>query len=708
MSYQKLWVTCAHKTSRMMTMCTSRGVLTKYISDITVEPVLFLYMLSTFSQYALFQDLVYSKVCWTRFPEDTSICQNLHNESYKEQLEIVQTLSSHWILMSTISLVVPSLFISMYLGSWSDRFGRKWPVVFPPLGGVCACLVYIVISVRDDVPVDWICLASLLSGLSGGFASCIMSCMTYVASVTTQQTRTVRISRLESMTFFGGTVGPFISGSMLEITGHGYAFFYMMICYAMAFFYALIFVKDITSDGVIIQNDSNGEDDQNRSGRCRNKSSDTNPSSVIATTLSTTSGGDDLEQKEGLLSASDLHVIESIDVNKISPSCDVAKSDDDDLQNCVTSCRNGGNCFVDYNLPDVAQSASISHANHQNGDEGGLREKQREGEDSIMIAVVSGNHHPHSHHHHHHHIQHNRNSMGSSGRNSSLQGHDDGSSAASDDDQRNILRSRRHSSTVEDNENGRSSCCLKYFSTAHCLSAIKTVAKKRENGKRTCLILSLLAGFIFMVITAGEMDVAYLFARADPLKWNYQTYSYYFGFKYGLGAVVLVLAMPLFQRMGVEDSTLAILGIVSRVAALVIYGLSINTYMAFSVPLAAVFSVFTIPATRSLLSKLVNSDEQGKIFAFVAMMEDLCTLSASLIFNSIYPLTRPIMQGLIFLLAAGALIIPIMLMGYVRWKTLRFQEREELTRISKAHLHSVEATDPAALLCLPKDFEVGK
>ncbi|ODM92375.1 Proton-coupled folate transporter [Orchesella cincta] len=684
-------------------MCASRGIFAKYFSEITVEPVLFLYMLSTFSQYALFQDLVYSKVCWTRFSVDSNVCQNLHKEEYKEQLEIVQRLSSHWILMSTISLVIPSILIAMYLGSWSDRFGRKWPVVFPPLGGVCACLVYIVISVRDDVPVDWICLASLLSGLSGGFVSCIMSCMTYVASVTSEANRTVRISRLEAMTFFGGTVGPFISGSMLEITGHAYAFFYMMLCYALAFFYALLFVKDITSDGIIIQNDANvvGEG-QNRSERCRNKSSDTIPSSVVATTLSTSSGGEDLEQKEGLLSASDLHVIEAIDV---TTRCAVG---DDDSQNCMSSCKNGGNCFVDFSLPDVAQSASISHVINQHKGDGEMQEKQCEGEDSTIIAVVATNHHHHPHHGHPHHLQNNRNSMGSSGRNSSLHGHDDGSSAASDDDQRNILRSRRHSSTLGDDEReAESSCCLKYFGTAHCLSAVKTVVKKRENGKRTYLILSLLAGFMFMVITAGEMDVAYLFARAEPLKWNYQTYSYYFGFKYGFGAFVLVLAMPLFQRMGVEDSTLAILGIISRMAALVIYGLSVNTYMAFSVPLVAVFSVFTIPATRSLLSKLVNQDEQGKMFAFVAMMEDLCTLSASLIFNSIYPLTRPIMQGLIFLLAAATLFIPIILMGYVRWKTLKFQS-EESSRLSKAHLHSVEATDPAALLCIPKDFEVGK
>jgi len=52
----------------------------------------------------------------------------------------------------------------------------------------------------------------------------------------------------------------------------------------------------------------------------------------------------------------------------------------------------------------------------------------------------------------------------------------------------------------------------------------------------------------------------------------------------------------------------------------------------------------------------------GKMFAFVAIMEDLCTLTASILFNSIYPLTRPILKGFIFLLAAGLLVIPLVIM----------------------------------------------
>jgi len=169
-----------------------------------------------------------------------------------------------------------------------------------------------------------------------------------------------------------------------------------------------------------------------------------------------------------------------------------------------------------------------------------------------------------------------------------------------------------------------------------------------------------------------------LFERDTPLKWDYQTYSYYFGIKYGLGACSLLLVMPLLQKFKLPDTTICIIGMISRMAGLALYGLSYNSYMSFAVPVVAIFSFFTIPAARALLSKLVSPSEQGKMFAFVAIMEDLCTLFASILFNSLYPLTRPIFHGFIFVLAAALLIIPIIIMWYVgrRLKKLSLYEAQ--------------------------------
>jgi len=87
--------------------------LKNVLSIVTVEPVLFLYMLATFMQYSVFQDLVYQKTCQSNF--NSSVCQNLNNNSYA--LDVVQEQASHWILGSTAALTIPSIIVANYLGS---------------------------------------------------------------------------------------------------------------------------------------------------------------------------------------------------------------------------------------------------------------------------------------------------------------------------------------------------------------------------------------------------------------------------------------------------------------------------------------------------------------------------------------------------------------------------------------------------------------
>jgi PCFT/HCP family folate transporter-like MFS transporter 1/3 len=85
----------------------------KALSIVTVEPVLFLYMLATFMQYSVFQDLVYQKTCQSNF--NSSVCQDLNSNSYA--LDVVQEQASHWILGSTAALTIPSIIVANYLGS---------------------------------------------------------------------------------------------------------------------------------------------------------------------------------------------------------------------------------------------------------------------------------------------------------------------------------------------------------------------------------------------------------------------------------------------------------------------------------------------------------------------------------------------------------------------------------------------------------------
>ena len=50
------------------------------------------------------------------------------------------------------------------MGGWSDLFGRKLPLFLPGVGGVLSSVVYLLVVSIHSMGVEWLCLASVLSG----------------------------------------------------------------------------------------------------------------------------------------------------------------------------------------------------------------------------------------------------------------------------------------------------------------------------------------------------------------------------------------------------------------------------------------------------------------------------------------------------------------------------------------------------------------
>ena len=97
---------------------------------------------------------------------------------------------------------------------------------FPAVGGALASIVYILVVSIDTMGVEWLCLASFLSGICGGVTSVLANCFSYVAAISDTESRTLRVSVVEGMMFVAATMGPFLSkliktnlGSVFVFTG---------------------------------------------------------------------------------------------------------------------------------------------------------------------------------------------------------------------------------------------------------------------------------------------------------------------------------------------------------------------------------------------------------------------------------------------------------------------------------------------------------
>jgi hypothetical protein len=79
----------------------------------------------------------------------------------------------------------------------------------------------------------------------------------------------------------------------------------------------------------------------------------------------------------------------------------------------------------------------------------------------------------------------------------------------------------------------------------------------------------------------GELDITYLYTKDEPLNWNYQTYSCYFGFKYALASLTLIFGTPTLNYFEISDHIICLIGIVSKAVGFVVLGFSTTNTMMF-------------------------------------------------------------------------------------------------------------------------------
>lgn len=192
--------------------------LLNQIRKITVEPVLFLYMLCIFMVFPLLQQLAFKKICLAKY--DHEICNNLT----KAQEDFVHEDTSRWILYQSVALTLPSICASLILGSWSDKVGRKVVLTLPCVGNVLLYISHILNAAFASLDVNFLLIGVCISGIFGGFATLLLAVFSYISDITDKSQRTVRVAILESMIFLGGTVGNLIGGVLLDHRGFMAAF----------------------------------------------------------------------------------------------------------------------------------------------------------------------------------------------------------------------------------------------------------------------------------------------------------------------------------------------------------------------------------------------------------------------------------------------------------------------------------------------------
>ena len=221
------------------------GMMDKYkdclCASFVAEVVFFLFKTGEAMLEPSIRLFVYRGVCAETFVNDTTC---YHLKHYPDQESYVQSLSANYIMYYKILLNLPAILYGLFCGAWSDRIGRKLPIMLPCLGNVLAVLFYMVAAISDMPSLPFVLTGAAIKGGFGKSAVITMAVHSYISDTSSKESRTKRLGRLLAMNYFGYFAGSLLAGAILDIVTFDVIFCIVVFINAFALLITLLFLKE--------------------------------------------------------------------------------------------------------------------------------------------------------------------------------------------------------------------------------------------------------------------------------------------------------------------------------------------------------------------------------------------------------------------------------------------------------------------------------
>ncbi|KAG6802743.1 thymic stromal cotransporter isoform X1 [Apis mellifera caucasica] len=168
----------------------------EWIKDVSVEPTMWLFMMAFMITSVVEQAFFVYKSCRVDHGYSEKICSNLNdNETIKTAVQLTVSNFHQW---NNIAGHVVPIILAFFYGNWSDRRGRKLPLIMGLLGKFIYSFMIVINSMMDTWNLNTVVyFATLPMGMLGGDVVIFGSCFAYISDITSIQQRTLRITILD-------------------------------------------------------------------------------------------------------------------------------------------------------------------------------------------------------------------------------------------------------------------------------------------------------------------------------------------------------------------------------------------------------------------------------------------------------------------------------------------------------------------------------
>ncbi|GAB0097177.1 uncharacterized protein DMENIID0001_127880 [Sergentomyia squamirostris] len=218
---------------------------------LTVEPAILIIFFGWNLASPVFTNLVVYQTCTVLLGFNESDCRQLGTADESEFIQNleqqVQPYTAKIIMVrSMIEQIVPAI-CSLFLGPWSDKFGRK-PLLYACFAGYFC--VYLILSILAFVSTKvalspWFyILAYGPVMLSGGTCALITGVFCTITDVTTEKNRAIRMGIIEGVLFAGLFLGSISSSYILQLTNSSTVFAISALACLSSLLYVVFFLAE--------------------------------------------------------------------------------------------------------------------------------------------------------------------------------------------------------------------------------------------------------------------------------------------------------------------------------------------------------------------------------------------------------------------------------------------------------------------------------
>nr|XP_027228856.1 proton-coupled folate transporter-like [Penaeus vannamei] len=212
------------------------------LRNVTVEPLMLLDGVAFSSVHVYMENLQMERVCRVSAGLAADVCGALR-EHPQASVEVQRRFSVFALYNGVIAAALPLFFI-LFMGAWSDRYGRKVPLAAVQLGHCLHAAGYLLVALVPSWPPEVLLLVTLLDSLGGGAVSFLTAANAYVGDVSSEEARTSRVGLANSLWFLGGPVGTLMGTYIYSHGGYLYLFGTSLALSALAVTYVIAFLPE--------------------------------------------------------------------------------------------------------------------------------------------------------------------------------------------------------------------------------------------------------------------------------------------------------------------------------------------------------------------------------------------------------------------------------------------------------------------------------